>query len=100
DANGVVTPDSANLTSLTPINILSVVNTAQPTTATSIDGNLNTDQAVNPAVYASGDMALYAANPATGVKPDFSITVPVSDSKGGQRNMVVDFLKSSTPNQW
>jgi flagellar hook protein FlgE len=100
DANGVITPDSAKLTSLTPLNILSVTNTAEPTTAATISGNLNTDQTVNPAVYAAGDMSLYAANPTTGIKPDFSITVPVSDSKGGQRNIVVDFLKSSTPNQW
>ncbi len=100
DANGIVTPDSANLTSLTPINILSVVNTAQPTTSASINGNLNTDQVVNPAAYSAGNMAQYAADPTTGIKPDFSITVPVSDSKGGQRNVVIDFLKSSTPNQW
>ena len=100
DTNGIVTPDSANLTSLTPINILSVVNTAQPTTAATIKGNLNSDQAVNPTAYSVGNMAQYAADPTTGIKPDFSITVPVSDSKGGQRNVVVDFLKSSTSNQW
>ncbi len=45
-------------------------------------------------------MAEYANNSTTGVKPDFSITVPVSDSKGGQRNVVVDLLKSNTANQW
>ena len=100
DANGVVTPDSANITSLTPINILSVVNTAQPTTSATVSGNLDSDQTVNPATYAAGAMAQYAADPTTGVKPDFSITVPVSDSKGGQRNVQIDFLKSSTPNQW
>jgi flagellar hook protein FlgE len=44
-------------------------------------------------------MTTYAASGA-GLKPDFSITVPVSDSKGGQRNLVIDFLKSSTPNEW
>jgi flagellar hook protein FlgE len=100
DASGVVTPDSANLTSLTPINILSVANTAQPTTATAIHGNLDSDQTVNPAAYSAGSMAQYAADPTTGIKPDFSITMPISDSKGGQRNVQVDFLKSSTPNQW
>ncbi len=102
DSNGVVTPDSANLSSLAPINIISVVNTAQPTTATSVAGNLNTDQTINVGEpgYVAGDMATYAANNTLGLKPDFSITVPVSDSKGGQRNLVIDFLKSSTPNQW
>ncbi len=113
DVNGVVTPDSANLNSLQPINILAVANTAQATTAGTVRGNLNSDQVANagiatydplvdptisPAVAAS--MAEYASNPATGIKPDFSITVPVSDSKGGQRDLVVDFLKSTTPNQW
>ena len=102
DENGVVTPDSANLTSLTPINILSVANTAQPTTNASVQGNLDTDQTPNAAIgsYAAGAMADYADDPTTGIKPDFSITLPVSDSKGGQRNVVVDFLKSTTPNQW
>ncbi len=102
DINGVVTPDSANLSSLTPINILSIANTVTPTNSTSVRGNLNTDQVINvgePA-YVAGDMATYAGNNTLGLKPDFSITVPVSDSKGGQRNVVVDFLKSSTPNQW
>jgi flagellar hook protein FlgE len=102
DTNGTVNPDSANLSSLTPINIFSVTSTAQPTTTASVDGNLNTDQTINvgePA-YALGDLATYAGNNTLGLKPDFSITVPVSDSKGGQRNVVVDFLKSSTPNQW
>ena len=102
DANGVVTPDSANLSSLSPINILAVANTAQPTTKAAVQGNLDTDQTTNAAIgtYASGDMAKYAADSTTGLKPDFSITLPVSDSKGGQRNVVVDFLKSTTPNQW
>jgi flagellar hook protein FlgE len=36
----------------------------------------------------------------TGVKPDFELTIPVSDSKGGQRSLAVSFLKSDTPNQW
>ncbi len=113
DANGNVTPDSANLTRLSSINVLDVSNTATPTTQGAINGNLNADQTVNgaaaiynpdvdpstsPAVQVN--MAEYANDTTTGVKPDFSITVPVSDSKGGQRNLTVDFLKSATPNQW
>ena len=118
DINGNVSPDSANLNDLTSINILQVANTAQPTNSATIQANLDADQtpnagavqyetdtALSPSVY---DMALYAAhqqdpatNTAPGIKPDFSITIPVSDSKGGQRNLVVDFIKSSaTPNVW
>ncbi len=40
------------------------------------------------------------ANPATGVQPDYSIQVPISDSQGGQHTVQLDLLKSSTPNQW
>ena len=110
--NGVVTPDSANLTSMVPINIEQVANIAEPTTTGAVQGNLNSDQIVNanianynsdlnPAAPAGAvNMAQYALDPTTGIKPDFSITVPISDSKGGQRNLVIDYLKSSTPNQW
>ncbi len=107
DVNGNVTTDSANLTSLTPINILSVANTAQKTTTGSIQANIDSDQAINAGIATydpttvTTSMAEYAATSSlNGIKPDFSVTVPVSDSKGGQRNLVVDFLKSNVPNQW
>ena len=113
DANGNVTPDSANLTSLKSINILDVANTAEATTAGSIRGNLNADQTMNAAAAAydpdvdpsvspavAVNMTEYANDPLTGVKPDFAITMPVSDSKGGQRNLVLDLLKSPVANQW
>lgn len=47
-------------------------------------------------------MAMYDAdddNP-VGVKPDFKMNIPVSDSKGGQRNLEIRFLKSDEPNIW
>ncbi len=123
DANGNITTDSANLSSLSPINILQVANTAEPTTESAIDANINADQTVSSAAVNEGagtatapgydadvnptttpavavSMTEYANDPSTGVKPDFSVTMPVSDSKGGTRNVVVDFLKSNTANQW
>ena len=114
DSTGTVTPNTANLNDLAPVNILQVANTASPTTTGAIQANLDADQSINAAVTASNyladldpsapgtsvSMAEYANDPSTGVKPDFSITIPTSDSKGGQRNLVVDFLKSTTPNQW
>ncbi len=123
DPHGNITPDSANLSSLAPINILQIANTAQPTTAVNMEVNLNASQSISSAAANAGagtaatpgynadvnpattpatevSMAEYANNSTTGVKPDFSITVPVSDSKGGQRNVVVDLLKSNTANQW
>ncbi len=47
-------------------------------------------------------MAMYNGeddNP-LGVKPDFKINIPVSDSKGGQRNIEIRLLKSDQPNEW
>ena len=45
-------------------------------------------------------MAMYNADPTTGVQPDYTIQVPISDSQGGQHTVQIDFLKSTTPNQW
>ncbi|HEX8233886.1 MAG TPA: flagellar hook protein FlgE [Caulobacteraceae bacterium] len=102
DANGEVTADSANLNALKAINLLDIASTAQPTSTARILANLNADQTVSAqeATYGPGGMAAYAADPTTGVKPDFSIQVPVADSKGGQRMIVLDFLKSDVANQW
>ncbi len=48
----------------------------------------------------TNSMAMYDSNNATGVKPDYSLQVPISDSKGGKRTVQIDFLKSDVPNQW
>ncbi|WP_426025029.1 flagellar hook protein FlgE [Brevundimonas sp. TSRC1-1] len=50
----------------------------------------------------TNSMAMYNAdddNP-VGVKPDFKMNIPVSDSKGGQRNLEIRFLKSNKANEW
>ncbi|WP_292228091.1 flagellar hook protein FlgE [Brevundimonas sp.] len=63
--------------------------------STNIAAKSKYDPAVN-------SMAMYNAdanNPA-GVKPDFKMNIPVSDSKGGQRNLEIRFLKSDEPNIW
>jgi len=49
---------------------------------------------------ATNSMAMYDPDLGTGVRPDFSIQVPVSDSKGGKRTIQIDFLKSANPNEW
>ncbi len=49
----------------------------------------------------ANSMANYNATTGTGTKPDFTVTIPVADSQGGQRSIQIDFLKSSAaPNQW
>lgn len=49
---------------------------------------------------ASRSMADYAKDPSTGVKPDFEMQIPVSDSKGGARTLTMSFLKGPGPNEW
>ncbi len=63
--------------------------------ATSVDARGKYDPKLN-------SMAMYDPeddNPA-GIKPDFKMNIPVSDSKGGQRNLEIRFLKSDDPNIW
>jgi len=48
----------------------------------------------------SNSMTAYDPTTGTGVQPDFTVQIPVLDSLGGQHTVQVDFLKSSTPNQW
>lgn len=54
------------------------------------------------AVYdpASRAMADYARDPSTGVKPDFEMQIPISDSKGGDRSLTLSFIKGPGPNEW
>ena len=49
---------------------------------------------------ASNSMSDYALDNTKGVKPDFEIQVPLSDSKGGQRTVTLSLLKGPGPNEW
>lgn len=116
DSNGNINTDPSDLNRLRSINIGAVGGTAEPTTRIQLNANLDDSQAVSiaatdavaapvgPLAYNTGaaNMAQYdesSANP-TGTKPDFRLTVPVSDSKGGQRTVAISFLKSTTANEW
>jgi flagellar hook protein FlgE len=104
DDAGVITTDPSDLGRLSSINVSNVGGAAERTTRAAISANLKSSQAVSPefATYnaATNSMAMYDAELGVGVKPDFSIQVPVSDSKGGKRTIQIDFLKSDEPNQW
>jgi flagellar hook protein FlgE len=107
DSDGEVITDPSDITRLASINVGSVGGAAEATTRVAIDANLKSGQAVSAAVapvntYTAGDLTAYANdNTAAGaVKPDFEIQVPISDSKGGARTLMVSFLKSATPNEW
>ncbi|MES2834204.1 MAG: flagellar hook protein FlgE [Pseudomonadota bacterium] len=114
DANGNITTDPSDLGRLRTINVGSVGGTAEATTRVQLNANLKSSQTVSAEAAAAGttpvgtgaydittnSMAMWDPELGTGVKPDFEVTVPVSDSKGGQRTLALSFLKSSTPNQW
>jgi len=104
NAEGDIPTDPSDLNKLKSINVGSVGGTAEATTRAQLNANLKSSQAVSAdiATYstATRSMSTYDATTGTGFKPDFQITVPVSDSKGGQRTVAYSFLKTANPNEW
>tara|TARA_R110002167_G_scaffold6962_9_gene32857 strand:+ start:10341 stop:11798 length:1458 start_codon:yes stop_codon:yes gene_type:complete len=114
DSEGNINTDPSDLTRLKTINVGSVGGTAEATTRVQLNANLKSSQPVSAAAVDAGlaipgplaydpatnSMAMWDPDTGTGVKPDFELTIPVSDSKGGQRTLALSFLKSDTPNQW
>ncbi|MDP1736882.1 MAG: flagellar hook protein FlgE [Caulobacter sp.] len=104
DDEGLITTDPSDITRLRSINVSSVGGAAEPTTRATVNANLLSSQELSADVglydATLNSMAMYDPDLGTGVRPDFSIQVPVSDSKGGKRTVQVDFLKSTNPNEW
>lgn len=116
DSNGNINTDPSDVNRLRSINIGSVGGTAEPTTRAQLNANLNDAQVISdaaedaasappgPLAYsaATNNMASYdeTAELPDGVRPDFRLSVPISDSKGGQRTIAISFLKSATANEW
>lgn len=112
DQQGEIQFDPSDLTRLQPINVSQVGGAVEMTTRASVSANLMSSQPLSPeaATYdpATNSMAAYDAATGTGVKPDFELQIPVSDSKGGRRSLVISFLKradpanpgAAVPNQW
>lgn len=104
DDNGDIVTDPSDLTKLSAINVSQIGGAAEATTRASVTGNLKSSQPVSAefAAYnpATNSMAMYDPATGVGVKPDFTMQVPVSDSKGGKRTVELDFLKTDVPNQW
>jgi flagellar hook protein FlgE len=104
DSDGGIVRDPSDLNKLNSINVGSVGGTAEATTRAQLNANLQASQVVSPdiATYnvATNSMSLYDAEAGTGFKPDFQITIPASDSKGGQRTIAYSFLKTANPNEW
>lgn len=61
------------------------------------DAEVKLGKLYDPATWSMSD---YALDNTKGVKPDFEIQVPLSDSKGGQRTVTLSLLKGPGPNQW
>jgi flagellar hook protein FlgE len=79
------------------------ITVAPGVTVTQTQLGLNTKaDAIASGAYdpATRSMSDYAEDPTTGVKPDFEIQIPVSDSKGGQRTVTLSLLKGPGPNEW
>jgi len=114
DNTGAIDFDPTDITKLRPINVSSATGTASPTTTVAISANLKSSQTLSvaatdaalatpgPDAYnaATNNMSMYAVDSSTGVQPDFDLQISVADSKGGQRNLTIAFLRSATPNTW
>ena len=114
DANGSIVTDPSNLALLQPINVTSISSLPVPTTDVKITANLQSSTPVSQAsadfgtlatdaydpTSATKSMAVYNATTGVGTKPDFTMQIPVSNSQGGTQTLQVNFLRSTTPNQW
>ncbi|MGH7028678.1 flagellar hook protein FlgE [Brevundimonas sp.] len=112
DTDGNVASDPSDVNRLKTINVGSVGGAAEPTTRVGLNANLKSSQKVSDAATvptpagvtayspATNSMAMWDPVTGTGVKPDFEITIPVSDSKGGQRSIAIAFLKGPNANEW
>jgi flagellar hook protein FlgE len=105
-SDGTVDANPSDMTRLNSINIKNISAAVRPSTEIAVKANLDSAQTVSAAeaTYAPGvaatSMAAYAANPSTGVKPDFTMQVAVVDSLGNSHNVSMSFLKDNVANQW
>jgi flagellar hook protein FlgE len=103
DTQGNIDYDVADLTKLQPIKVTGLSGIAVKSTTVSIGANLNdaTPISTGAATYnaVTDNMAQYAANPANGTKPDFEMSIPITDSKGNTRTLTLSVLKN-TANEW
>ena len=104
NTDGSITRDPSDLNRLQSINVGSVGGTAEATTRAQLNANLKSSQEPNANLASynltTNSMSLYDPVAGTGFRPDFQITVPISDSKGGQRTIAYSFLKTDNANEW
>jgi flagellar hook protein FlgE len=101
--SSTIKPKAAAGPSGTPLVTVDIDTGAPATTVDLADLGIDTDadaklgKLYDPSTWSMAD---YAADNTKGVKPDFEIQIPLSDSKGGQRTVTVSLLKAPGPNQW
>ena len=112
DQNGNVNSDPSDLSRLESVNVTELGGTADPTTRVSMSANLDaaTPVSTQEATYAPNvpatpqfSMARFNTSGGTiGVKPDFTIPLPVLDSQGGKHTFEMAFLRDDAlnPNTW
>ncbi|MFT3995880.1 MAG: flagellar hook protein FlgE [Asticcacaulis sp.] len=124
-ASGGATLSAADLSQLVAINVENISAQIEQTTYAGITGNLSASQTVNTAevedvtnadgttsqgylnrdktVQDARTMSNYdatsTASPNPGVKPDYEISIPVSDSQGGEKALTMSLIKTGA-NQW
>lgn len=110
--DGTIPFDPSDLSRLRSINVAQVGGTAEATTQAAASANLRSSQPVSVAAATYDPLNGLSAYdpfavPATGVKPDFEMQIPISDSKGGRRVITIGFLKmdpgadpAATANGW
>jgi flagellar hook protein FlgE len=115
DDQGDVSADPTDLNRLTSINVGTVGGAPEATTRVVVNANLSSATPLSPAAEAvvaatagaydatddTLNMSGYDPDAGTGVKPDYSMQIPISDSQGGRRTIEIDFLKSGeNANEW
>jgi flagellar hook protein FlgE len=109
-ADGSVSVDPSDLSSMQPINVKSLGTAVAPTSLVQLNASVFKNQAVSAgeASYdpASVSMAQYAddlrngVSPVGGTKPDFTMEMTVTDSSGGTHKVALAVLKGANPNEW
>jgi flagellar hook protein FlgE len=106
--DGTYDINPSDVNKLSAINVKNLGAAVAPTSRVDISANLNKTGAIasNIATYdgsaGATSMTAYAANPATGRAPDFTVEMNVIDSAGGSHKFAMSFLKAAaaTPNTW
>jgi flagellar hook protein FlgE len=108
DRDGNINADPSDLEKLGSINITNLTSAVEPTNKGSITANIDSEQplslAITNATYAANSstasMSVYDPKTSTGTRPDYEITLAVTDSKGGKRDVTLSMIRSATPNTW